>query len=63
MFLSFLCLILQRQKLLAKLHINTEWNYLPMKQNSIFKFMETERFELSSGMGYKPASTSVGLLF
>ena len=24
--------------------------------------METERFELSSGMGYKPASTSVGLL-
>ena len=24
--------------------------------------LETERFELSSGMGYKPASTSVGLL-
>ena len=27
-----------------------------------FYNLETERFELSSGMGYKPASTSVGLL-
>ncbi len=25
-------------------------------------YMETERIELSSGMGYKPASTCVGLL-